>query len=693
MSGVIRVNVPARDYQWRIEMGAPNFSRSGGAALETVHSEVSKTQRFGKAGYEVTVTLKQYINSGSSTLNWEAKIVGTGLWAFTQTRSGTGARPNPWLSRVEIDDIIQTVKGSTCNSWDLTATELRWYLDGVLEHTETTDVNLADIVGYDPRDNRLFWFASANPKIFGGPSVGPDFSVYPACGPSETARRRQADATITNVGYRSAPANTTAWEYDLIDIVNREIPTAIPPIGCNCDCSTDGSVPQVTIGDITQQSWTVQASVHLNDQHIPEYLRTFSCPCLGSSCGTGTYDEYRNQRLWSEQKAQGYLHPRNGPITRHSYAECAICSCDPVDLPLTCSLGTCNNLTQDQEYTTSLINTSVFNGHQWVYCYLVVVNCATPFCDDDPTCLNGVNRMCFYQACRDITWDLEPSCADGLPSYDVGRSQMHWRALVNPDSGKVTLGRSSNKPVSWIDNPTLSTTAYWARVLQARTRKEAELFVLYRDKTSGDIKLAKSTDAGATITAVVTVVANKSQGDMCWTRDGRVLVYYRDAGTIKAKAYDSQLALVESFDTDLTGVDDAAIRVQEIPSGLARSRVFIQHTVGGAIKVAWAENARTFTGTAWTVATSTQGDICFTRDGRLWAGYYDAGTLKFKVYDLQLVERRTITTNITNLIDASFDVMDSVIGEGKWRLGVLYPVPYAVEFKESVDGETFSVAS
>lgn len=357
----------------------------------------------------------------------------TDLNIVTLEFPGIGYTPPPvvssgWLSpktvRVELDDVVLN---ESCSPWDFEASELRWYIDDVLQDTVTGGIALAG-VGYDHRLNRT--------KIEFIPGIARYSSPaprYPDCDGDES------ETAWVVSGYAEG-----GWQhFDGVSWVSEStvletaftLPPVLPVPDCP-PCSCSETLPGIT----APNTYTVTASGLAQYNAKLVTVGTFSCKCWDGS-GSGILTLKLGEVAYVHKTSYVVPHTSNeGVLFGHDKFSQQCCGCT-----LGAEVRDCNTKT-----ATSSESIIYCGSHQSVLKWSAIRYCYQGFiiCPDPPEQIERFNcagehprRLCIYSARRTIGHTPYPCAAcignAHLTSFKTG---IYYAAIVQVD-GSLCIWR------------------------------------------------------------------------------------------------------------------------------------------------------------------------------------------------------------------------------------------------------------
>lgn len=644
---MITRNRSARNYHWRVNLdgGATyNSINATGATCTTIFTLLyGKDYAAGTSGIRIVLEM---FDDGAGTTSWTATLITP--WAANVVVTDVGFLDITAL--LEMDDAQLTM---TCSDWELSFSELRWFVNGNLEATISAQVD--SDTGCDLRFNA----AKCEPTAtFFAHSVG-----GPPCGLTRGAQLSYSNSVINNTLWGWQWWNGTIWVSDSIDLPSG---TTAPSVsGCTC-------TEPILLAEVTQDgSWEIEIEVKQEEEteivDLDDMVGNCAAgPITPTICQLWRIDyKYDNIECWINGAT------RQAGIKSHRHYTAVTCdgNSDTTDATGNEPHTKCEIY---RETGHSEVNTHCFETIQEGDCE----HLPPPVCGEGDL-VPPTDYGCTYSGVSSITWPTATECcAVALAlAYDVGPDRVHWRG--SSASGALWLGRGANGSLGWSDFD-VGVDVDGVRLAASRTRKEAELYGLYKE-TGGSLILFKST-AGESVSTVLTVGAY-SFFDIRWCKHGEVVVAVNDAGTIKLIVYDSREGSVRTlFSTGITDAKvDTWLSITDYVTGAGEWRLAIAYVQDGlvsdplALAISDTGELTSFTAVA-EVGLYEYFDICGTVHGEVWVLVNDAGSVRAAAYDRRLAVVRTLF--LTNIVDALPDsriaIDESVGGQGAWRLGLLY---------------------
>lgn len=374
----------------------------------------------GVHGFKVTFTTQRIPGGASSySIDFESP-----WWSGNIANSATLILNNATVT-VEIDDVDHACG---CDAWALSFSELRIYLDGVLNHTITAQSDSG--TSYDPRDDDTEEYNESSPYIgiaWGRPNCGGWANRI------TNAYQTNLQSHLDGIWERS-PVASPGWVEDGISVAGY----TAGGLGC-LSCGTAVTGPTNLVGGTTTVSKHVRIQTWYQDALIAADLTDIECECLPSHTVNGEWHYWTMQRQldWLPPITAKFI-PTASPIRKHTWREQESC------------LSSAGNSSYDSGVVTvtdangvSIWNGSRFKGDWLRYCveqFYGPVPCligetrsCTPF---DPTVPANIppDVYCYFTITVVMTWPEKPPCTD---------AKYVWNAVFRFDP---QLG------VSWINS-------------------------------------------------------------------------------------------------------------------------------------------------------------------------------------------------------------------------------------------------
>lgn len=577
--GVLPPYSPARDYQYQFVMRSDKVSRTDTLTDTDCYTEMTLTwgNAYHATNHGVRVEYRNWNDAGSATDNFSLILTG-GMWGASYTLTGTGWDTEVKV-RIEIDDL--ELETPDCDEWELRASELRLYLDDVLKYTVALTTETG--TGYDVRENVVGIACQAIGNLF-------PTDALPIC-PGTDHTYHYTNSVFSDQGYDSgyrwAPAGTTTWHYDHVEIDNDEEAPVPNEDECGA-CGCTWPLPAIGIdsyhSDNFQWSWGVELNaLWYQKQEVSATWRvTMYCTNPQPGDVPAIWDVWQIDFNFRYQTSNTNLAPANSPMRETLRTRTSNCYCQ--DSSVVPAVDTQDNDTTTGSFCYCESGQRVDRKVKRKYCSSIVQNAMCGLADpeeppNDPPALPYVDTFCSYTGIVSITWPTEPPCTQAANwiSYDVSDPRRHIIAFGD-GSDLVWVARSPNTFALNFDGASIGITATAGCI-----RWHLHDLVLWTVET-GSCKQRTSDDEGQSFSVATTIGAG-TQVCGCISPQRVRYVYRRTSGgAIIAQILDAANNVIKSDTTVVaSGVDDASISCDYRPLAGGKQEIVLWYLVGGSL--------------------------------------------------------------------------------------------------------------
>lgn len=482
-------------------------------------------------GTSSSIQIKLYdTDNGSGTQTTQATLT-TPWGTFTSTLGGTWNSAHD--SAIQIDGFYISV-GSNC-AYTMGFTELRWYVEGVLE--ETISAQTVTGTGYDRRLNYVEGEALVN-EGFASVICDPELSpTYPACAASLAAETTYSSTSSISLtyGWQWFNTGTGLWVSDDVSILTVTTPTST--------CTCVGTLPVLSEAN----SYDLVVNASYENSRTKTDLGTATCTCPTS--GFQTWGYWKTNRVNFYKNSKMAAMPETSDILSHT--KYALVDCfDDTDS---------STSTTTELVTKAKTTQSSFNFTMERFCALEIASSPCPFPEECTGLPTYTNTYCCTYTITTVTWPTLPPClTSGSISYDVSFAMRHHRSFTADDT--IWTGYAPNSLSTWTDTDTRILADRAALRIDRSGRTQPILLLI---ETAGSIKLYLSTD-GVSFTLADTIATGTRPALVC-CKDGRRHLFWLDGTAIKSQIRDAAGTIIKAAFTPsgIAAVDDTDFDVDE----------------------------------------------------------------------------------------------------------------------------------